>query len=195
MKVRTSFLKIKHFRLITPEYAEELRVPAECPVLCSPYIKAQNYCHICHVAYRPLVYQIGHTTEAHHFCATNGGGIYVQLYEDHTDKWHYEHGLFSALVHPHGPIRMGNDRGYQFRSITPQSIQKTTCYTCHAPIFEGVLVKCPSPTLKAVCLSCFKVHAGANQTDWSFQIRDGELSFSRRTSLILPPNAGILRSN
>lgn len=194
-----SFAKIKHLRLVTPERANELGIPAEAPVLCSPYISGTNHCDICNVKYTPLIYQVGQETEAQHFC-TSGGGIYTQIPEDKSDHWQYNKGLFTALVRPQGPIRMGNDRGYQFRSVTPTSIQLPICATCgtswrwgHIEYAVGLSDIHPN-TLVPVCESCYEEHGPFCKTEWQYSVNDsGELSFTTTKRLTLPDNAGVLK--
>lgn len=195
-----SFTKIKHLRLVTPERANELGIPAEAPVLCSPYVSGTYRCDICNVKYTPLIYQIGQETEAQHFCKENGGGIYTQIPEDKSDHWQYNKGLFTALVRPQGPIRMGNDRGYQFRSVTPTKIQLVRCYDCNTLMDTGhlefdysTLSSLRSYNLVPICIHCFDP-ASARLSEWRFAINStGELSFNSTKRLTLPDNAGVLK--
>lgn len=81
--VKVSPLRIKTLRLITPELANALDIPAESPVFVSPYVTAKSHCDECDVDYTPLIYGVGHRTEAQHFC--NNGGIYLS--GSITDQW------------------------------------------------------------------------------------------------------------
>lgn len=198
---RRSFLKIKHLRLVTPERANELGIPAEAPVLCSPYTSG-GYCQICKIQYTPLIYQVGQTTEAQHFCKEAGGGIYVQIPEDHSTTWVYEPGLFTASVQPSGPIRMGQDRGYQFRSVKPLYLHVPRCYDCHEHIAQGhieINYNChfqyeyQEHNLVPICLSCHSPAATHRNTEWQFILNDGTLSFTTSHRLTLPDNAGVLK--
>lgn len=184
IRPKDSYTKIKNLRLITPEYASSLgELGAEAPTLCSPYINLRSYCHVCDTHYSPLVYQVGRTTEAQHFCKENGGGIYVQLATDHTRQWRYNNGLFQATVHPSGPIRMGDDRGFQFRSVTIQRILNTNCFMCAKPITSGVLLtlELQPHNILPICHPCKELHSFPQEsTGWSFRITDGQLSFNRK---------------
>lgn len=106
-----SILKLKQLRLISPEHANELGIPAEAPVLVSPYISREGDCIICNVKYRPLMYQVGFTTKAHHTCKENGGGIYTQLYEDESRKWVYTDGLNVVYVYLFNGLVLGISSG------------------------------------------------------------------------------------
>jgi hypothetical protein len=196
---RRSFLKIKHLRLVTPERANKLGIPAEAPTFCSPYIH-EGFCHLCDVHYTPLIYQIGQTTEAQHFCVQGGGGIYVQLPEDSSRRWLYNDGLFTATVLPSGPIRMGNDRGYQFRSVTPKRIELARCTHCGALCdsgnleYKSIYGDVHSYELAATCGDQRLCTSPPHQSEWKFAINaDGTMSFSSTKRLTLPDNAGVLR--
>lgn len=186
-----SILKLKQLRLISPEHANELGIPAEAPVLVSPYISREGDCIICNVKYRPLMYQVGFTTKAHHTCKENGG-IYTQLYEDESRKWVYTDGLFRAHVIPHGPIRMGDDKGYTFESVTVKRILPVHCiYNCGKVLTEGVLIDrvTTNAVRNGLYASCNECH---DMSDWRFRIwDDGRLTFSMH--ITLPANAGITR--
>lgn len=189
--ITRSFLKIKNLRLVTPERANELGVPAECPVLCSPYVIGAVHCHVCNIDYKPLIYQVGQQTTAHHFCK-QGGGIYVQDAQDVSNKWVYYKGLFQAVVLPRGPIRMGDDRGYQFHSITLKRIITPQCTYCTTPIDHGYLAQLLGASYHYYEPACEQCKVG-NEWDWAFTLRDGALHFSRTNALQLPANAGVLR--
>lgn len=189
-KLTRSFLKIKNLRLVTPERANELGVPAECPVLCSPYVNTTNHCDVCNIDYKPLIYQVGQQTTAHHFCKQDGG-IYVQDAQDVSSKWVYYKGLFQAVVIPHGPIRMGDDRGYQFQSITLKRIITPLCIHCAIPIDHGYLTQLLGSSRHYYQPACERCRVD-NEGNWTFTLRDGALHFSR-TTLQLPANAGVIR--
>lgn len=147
----SSFLKYKALKLVLPELANSYDIPAEAPVFISPYIVHKSHCYVCEADYSPLLYQIGRTTHAQHTCKTNGGGIYVRLASDHSGKWVYTNDLWDCIVHPHGPIRMGNDRGYQFESVTPHTFVTPQCHLCKQPLLKGTLITNSSTSLVAAC--------------------------------------------
>lgn len=152
----TLYIKYKALKLVTPEFAESQGIPAEAPCFISPYITHVNHCIECRVTYSPLMYQIGRTTEAQHFCKTHGGGIYVRLADDTSGKWVYTRDLWDVIVHPEGPIRMGNDRGYQFRSVTPTQFMAPICHVCHSSSSGGILAlqSLDNNTLLPYCYKC-----------------------------------------
>lgn len=174
-----SILKYKALRLITPELANSLGLPAEAPVFSSPYITRKGVCNECRVSYEPLVYQVGMTTKAHHFCKNNGGGIYVYdpLSMDRSGaQWVYRTGLWQAVVVPSGPIRMGHDKGYTFRSIRPKYICYPACIRCDRQVVNGRLYSSSynENDLVPIC----DLHAGlglgsGQETDWTFAFELG----------------------
>jgi hypothetical protein len=70
----------KALRLVMPENAAERAIPADAPAFVSPIIQWAKCCPLCGSVYRPLAYQVGHVTTAHHFHPACGdgdcGGIY-----------------------------------------------------------------------------------------------------------------------
>jgi len=179
LEANRTLVKYKALRLITPERANELDIPAEAPVLVSPYINLRQACFECHQEYSPLLYQLGQQTTAQHFCKFSGGGIYTIDYSvmDRPDKWVSRRGLWMAQVIPHGPIRMGHDKGFTFHDVTPQKMLVPNCYVCNAPTIQGSLVQegilsrvqYLGGDLVATCLGCVWA------TEWSYQItEDGQ---------------------
>jgi hypothetical protein len=194
--IRSSYVKHKALKLITPERANELDIPAEAPVFISPYVTKRRHCNFCHKDFSPLIYQVGQTTTAQHTCKTGGGGIYVRLSDDTSKKWIYYDYLWTAIVNPHGPIRMGNDRGYQYESVTPVRMAPPTCHSCRTPINEGDLfgkadtfnISDANLTLVAICKACIErrtyfphVHFGLWETDWTFHYDGTEIRFGKAT--------------
>jgi hypothetical protein len=72
---------IKQLRLVPAEEAERHGIPAEAPTFLSPYVHGSKRCTVsgCGVHYRPLVYQTGYTTTAHHYHGIGEGGIYFYI--------------------------------------------------------------------------------------------------------------------
>jgi hypothetical protein len=71
-----NFVRSKNLRLISPEWARKLGIPAEGPVFVSPYIREAKKCG-CGTEYKPLIYQVGRNpVKAHHFHGPDSGGIY-----------------------------------------------------------------------------------------------------------------------
>lgn len=209
IKFDRSPFKMKALRLITPERANELGVPAEAPVFCSPYVTHSRHCDQCMKDYGPLVYQVDRETVAQHWhqqaVSWRGnstiGGIYVYLPEDRSQKWIYDEHLWIALATPRGPLRMGDDRGFQFEAITLKQIQIPQCYMCGVTIEHGTITQVDD-YLWPQCEECtilnplnplhtnWKTHS----TDWTFTMRDNKyISFQSTQRLTLPSNAGVIR--
>lgn len=176
VKLGMSMLKVKALKLILPDLANELDIPSEAPTFISPYITSKSMCHECGVWYSPLLYAHGTTTTAQHFCKDHGG-IYVRLPEDDTAKWVYSNDLWHAVVQPNGPIRMGNDRGYQFKSVKVLKFSTPICISCGAPATRGPL-GIRSSVLLPLCGECNSNH---NLVDWTFRYseEDGSIRFMR----------------
>ena len=69
---------VKYLRVIPPEQANALGIPAEAPVLVSPIVTG-NLCRYCGTHYQPLVYPLEGLVEAHHWHPSylpSPGGIY-----------------------------------------------------------------------------------------------------------------------
>lgn len=59
----------KTLRLVTPERASALGIPAEAPVFVSPYVHLAVRCPNCVGTWAPLVYGFGRRTTSVHLCA------------------------------------------------------------------------------------------------------------------------------
>jgi len=176
--------KLKALKLITPEVANTFGIPAEAPVFVSPYIVNPTVCRLCHITYTPLVYQVGQPTTAQHFCkggsSTPTGGIYVRLYEDNSGKWIYNDHLWDALVVPQGPIRMFNDKGYTYKSVTPKRIMPPMCAVCHSDVTPQWQLMEANQTLVPFCGAPMCAEAVDNRvSDWSFHYDGTEVRFTR----------------
>ena len=64
--------RYKAVQLLSPEEAQQVGIPAEAPVLVSPYAD-RHVCPDCGAAYSKLVYAPGETTTAQHFHRADGG--------------------------------------------------------------------------------------------------------------------------
>lgn len=172
-----SSYKVKALMLVTPERANELNIPAEAPVFVSPYVSDEGHCSQCHIRYTPLVYNIGHTTEAQHFCK-QGGGLYVRTPEDNTNKWIYSDNLWHATVVARGPIRMGEDKGFTFKTVEPKKFLQPYCNMCTTPLHQGALRhQTHTQYLVPVCMSHESFHQ--DSIPWSFVWDGTEVRFRR----------------
>src|SRR3989344_4909723 len=91
----------KALRLITPERAQKVGIPAEAPVFVSPYISEAHRCSVCDKSFTPLVYQVGYTVDSQHFHDENGG-IYSSPTLDGSMKHLELNGGFIAVLEPLG---------------------------------------------------------------------------------------------
>ena len=93
-------------RLITPEQAHTLGLPAEVPVSVSAYVPEGWRCDTCGATFTPLVYQTGHVTPSQHVHA-DAGGIYVYSRTDLSIKRNASCSSgCAAFVEPLGQIRL-----------------------------------------------------------------------------------------
>jgi hypothetical protein len=67
---------VKLLRLTPAQGCQKLGITAENPAFLSPALTKEERCPLCNAAYRPLVYQTGQLTLAHHW-HKDCGGIYV----------------------------------------------------------------------------------------------------------------------
>lgn len=105
-------VRSKDLRLIVPELARELEIPAEAPVFVSPYVSETVRCG-CGVEYRPLVYQVGREIKAHHFhrrLYVSGGIYYDKSPLKEYAKLTTMYG-FVAILEPVGRKYESNDDG------------------------------------------------------------------------------------
>ena len=68
----------KVLKLISPEHAKKLGLPAESPTFVSAIQSGKDWCTSCGVTYEPLVYQKGYLVQAHHFHKSTNGGVYYE---------------------------------------------------------------------------------------------------------------------
>jgi hypothetical protein len=94
----------KTLRLILPETANSLNIPAEAPTFISPVTSEPSVCRHCGITYAPLVYQTGQTTVAQHYHAKSGGIYFVCMPSTKRLKALLYTSGFIAFVQPLGPI-------------------------------------------------------------------------------------------
>jgi hypothetical protein len=187
-----AFLKYKALKLVLPQHANSFGIPSEAPTFISPYITSARKCRECGKTYQPLMYQVGSTTAAHHTCKKGGGGIYVRLTSDTSRKWIYTNDLWDCLVHPHDPIRMGDDNGYQFGSVTPYKFVQPVCHWCNQPTTQGSLVTngmdYDGSAIVAACGECKLYGTHYNHyAGWTFSYDGTEIHFHPTTDQALTP--------
>ncbi len=96
----------KVLKLIPPETANQLGIPAEAPVFVSPFIRGAETCRDCGTTFTPLVYQTGYEVTAQHFHERSGG---IYFYSTLSPAVVAARGMdnpyaWMGLVEPHGLI-------------------------------------------------------------------------------------------
>lgn len=105
-----SHVYYKFLRLVRPEDAQKLGIPAECPVFVSPFVTgAQQPCQECGECFTPLVYQTGHRIQAQHFCE-NYGGIYFNSFQPRQTQEPYLSDWIATLTPVGGMTRINELR-------------------------------------------------------------------------------------
>jgi hypothetical protein len=97
-------LYTKTLRLVMPETALSLNIPAEVPTFVSPMVSNPNYCRYCGITYSPLTYQTGQITEAQHYHEGTGGIYFWYLPATKPVAGLVYNSGFLAFVEPIGRI-------------------------------------------------------------------------------------------
>jgi hypothetical protein len=77
---------VKTLRLVPPDVANQLGIPAEAPTFLSPLVRGAQACSVptCDVVYTPLMYATGRVSAASHY-HRNCGGVYFYVVTDSLD--------------------------------------------------------------------------------------------------------------
>jgi hypothetical protein len=197
---------LKQLRLVTPQVAKRLGIPAEGPTFISSTLRKPEPCGRCGVIYSPLVYQTGHITSAQHYHDDGCGGIY---YYTHRPGW-----LDDVVIREEGWIAevkllgqtwlcRSNDYSMGRRYGIAEAVRviriHARCYVRDAHHFlliqgfgwkahddheltSGILLQFPYIDTGGWFVPvCDKANVPVEYAPLQFQIRDGEVFISRRS--------------
>jgi hypothetical protein len=188
---------VKQLRLVPPERAASRGLQAEGPLFVSPYVEEPRRCDLpsCQAVYRPLSFQVGYITTAHHH-HFNTGGIYVYLCaRPRLPLLLGEQTGWSAHVDPLGEVICSNDGTGRAPAVRCEAIDaycmahelavrwvSGSRHRSH-PIRAGWLFAYPSdmrPPLRLLPV-CEETAIPLEYASLRFQLREGQAFFTKRS--------------
>ncbi len=146
----------------------------ETPAWISQSITQRTKCSICQKAFQTLVYGVGYTTRAHHYCQFMdrvSGGIYLFEIEGPTKPLQQRY-QWLLEVYPGGRITHSEEESKVVQAEWVKGIRFLSlhCSLCHTPLEEGGLLGHYPNFLFPLCNDC----SGSGYNVWGrFVFRDG----------------------
>lgn len=171
----------KTLRLITPDVAQKLGIPAEAPVFISPHV-IPGTCSLCGRSYNPLVYQTGRVVDAHHFHKDElgSGGIFWNIAD--SPPGFIGAGWLAILSSVGKIVENPNASGRSEAVIVKRIIAFCNVIPHEGEISEGLLHSFTTGrflSLSPLCSLEEHPERSSGLSSWRFRIINGEVFFTR----------------